>query len=256
MAINTDPEARRAYKRKRYYANLERERASRRASAKKAHEANKHRLPGVERFVCTTCHTEKDAVEFYTRGKKCKACHHAYRMRRYYADIDASRARNRRWNQKAAEQNRVRSRRYYAEHTASLSASSKIYREKNREKIKERHRLYGAQHREKKKATHTAWKKAYPERYSAIQDRYRARKHQVVINDFTPAQWLALQEACDHRCAYCGKRAKGKLTKDHIIPLSKGGNHTLSNIIPACRHCNSTKCAGPVLTPVQPFFLI
>jgi 5-methylcytosine-specific restriction endonuclease McrA len=76
------------------------------------------------------------------------------------------------------------------------------------------------------------------------------------VRDFTAAQWKEMQEAYDHRCAYCGKRCKGKLTQDHITPLSQGGLHTASNIIPACSSCNNRKHTGPPLKPVQPMLLL
>jgi len=28
---------------------------------------------------------------------------------------------------------------------------------------------------------------------------------------------------------------------DHVIPLSKGGKHLPSNVVPACASCNSSK---------------
>jgi 5-methylcytosine-specific restriction endonuclease McrA len=64
-----------------------------------------------------------------------------------------------------------------------------------------------------------------------------------------------MQEHYDHCCAYCGTRAKGHLTQDHLTPLSAGGSHTVSNVIPACRSCNSRKGTGAPLQPVQPLLL-
>lgn len=31
------------------------------------------------------------------------------------------------------------------------------------------------------------------------------------------------------------------LTQDHFLPLSKGGEYTVNNIIPACKNCNCSK---------------
>ena len=43
----------------------------------------------------------------------------------------------------------------------------------------------------------------------------------------------------DHCCAYCG--ASGDLEVEHVVPISKGGEHHLGNIVPACHSCNSSK---------------
>jgi 5-methylcytosine-specific restriction endonuclease McrA len=42
-------------------------------------------------------------------------------------------------------------------------------------------------------------------------------------------------------CAYCG--GTDKLTVDHYVPLSRGGMHAPSNIVPACLSCNCSKGA-------------
>jgi 5-methylcytosine-specific restriction endonuclease McrA len=42
-----------------------------------------------------------------------------------------------------------------------------------------------------------------------------------------------------HCCAYCG--VTGDLHIEHVVPISFGGTHVLSNIVPACKSCNFSK---------------
>lgn len=41
-------------------------------------------------------------------------------------------------------------------------------------------------------------------------------------------------------CAYCGTRSD-RMTIDHVVPLSLGGDSHPSNLVPACSSCNSRK---------------
>ncbi len=52
----------------------------------------------------------------------------------------------------------------------------------------------------------------------------------------------------DHRlCAYCGHTFPlARLTRDHILPLSRGGADHWMNVVTACRTCNQKKgCRTP-----------
>ena len=40
-------------------------------------------------------------------------------------------------------------------------------------------------------------------------------------------------------CCYCG--TKEKLTMEHLMPISKGGDHSENNLFGACFSCNSSK---------------
>lgn len=51
--------------------------------------------------------------------------------------------------------------------------------------------------------------------------------------------WDRLVNRHDGKCAYCG--TKSKLTQDHVVPISRGGKHSIGNILPVCRSCNSSK---------------
>ncbi len=64
-------------------------------------------------------------------------------------------------------------------------------------------------------------------------------KYAADVVDFMPEQWKQIKIAFDYRCAYCGSRTE--LEQDHVTPISKGGNHTAANIVPACRSCNARK---------------
>jgi 5-methylcytosine-specific restriction endonuclease McrA len=109
-----------------------------------------------------------------------------------------------------------------------------------------------------KRAKHAAYMRRYYAQHSkafnASAASYRARKKAAPINDLTAAQWQAIKAHYGHRCVYCGTKSQ-RLTQDHLTPLSKEGAHTLSNVVPACRSCNSRKFTGPVLKPVQPLLI-
>lgn len=62
------------------------------------------------------------------------------------------------------------------------------------------------------------------------------------LGTHTNSEWVALCRAYGGTCHYCGtKRPRGGLTKDHRIPVSRGGSDAIDNIVPACKPCNSEK---------------
>jgi 5-methylcytosine-specific restriction endonuclease McrA len=45
-----------------------------------------------------------------------------------------------------------------------------------------------------------------------------------------------------HLCAYCSRQVRfDELTREHIVPVSRGGRDTWMNCITACRSCNGHK---------------
>ncbi len=55
---------------------------------------------------------------------------------------------------------------------------------------------------------------------------------------------LSLFKRDRHTCAYCGTVAPHSgLTRDHIVPLSRGGKDQWMNVVAACKSCNSRKGA-------------
>ncbi len=88
--------------------------------------------------------------------------------------------------------------------------------------------------------------KANPERrrlYDAKKVAKRKAAIGATVARVTLKQWKDIQRRHGYRCAYCGKKPR-KLTMDHIVALSRGGDHTARNIVPACGLCNNKKNAG------------
>ncbi len=75
--------------------------------------------------------------------------------------------------------------------------------------------------------------------------------------------------ARDHyRCQYCGRESgalklREALTRDHVIPLSRGGLNVWENVVTACSSCNTRKAnrlpveigMHPLVRPGEPQFV-
>lgn len=64
----------------------------------------------------------------------------------------------------------------------------------------------------------------------------------ILKREHTDSEWQIVLKQYEYKCAYCGCSNK-PLQKDHVIPVSKGGDDKITNIVPACQKCNASKGA-------------
>jgi len=85
-----------------------------------------------------------------------------------------------------------------------------------------------------------------------VKERDEVRRTRQIQNGgfHTPTEWKKLKEKNNYTCLCCGRKEPDiKLTKDHIIPVSKGGTNNISNIQPLCNYCNVKKYTKTIRYP-------
>jgi len=70
----------------------------------------------------------------------------------------------------------------------------------------------------------------------------RSKREQHARRHIPPLNNHELFRRDGHLCMYCGREyPEYKMTRDHIVPLSRGGHDVWSNVVSACRPCNTHK---------------
>jgi hypothetical protein len=170
----------------------------------------------------------------------------------------------------AREKKRAYDRARYEKNRGAVCARVKEYREANPELIREHKRAYFAANRDREHARakacyeakraeriaksrawvvanrewvrerQRAWLSSNRDKDAQRRVRRRARKQGARVCDFNETQWREIVAYFGGRCAYCGEPS-GRLEREHMQPLSRGGEHTAANIVPSCRTCNASK---------------
>lgn len=113
----------------------------------------------------------------------------------------------------------------------------RIYQTNNREKFAN----YAKKWREKNPGYFKTWQSANLDRCLTIGHRYRARKLKAFIED------VSLSVVYDRDKGVCGichfSVSSKEKSLDHVVPLSKGGEHSYANVQLAHLLCNSRKGA-------------
>ena len=74
---------------------------------------------------------------------------------------------------------------------------------------------------------------------------YRARKHGAARVEKIDRQYVIARDKSI--CHICGKRVPaGEIELDHLVPLSRGGDHTHDNVAVSHRVCNRRRGAGHI----------
>lgn len=173
--------------------------------------------------ICQECGKQKDVLDFKRNfntsdgyAKKCLAC---------YAEKLGLTQQEYEWK--------------------LLSGGAAIPKDKSKDRDKLK--VWQTQNPEKRFTYGRMYRQRNADRVKENNNRRKARKSNTLENVFTEKDRQQLLLEFNGCCAYCGVKSD-KMEMDHVIPLSRGGQHTKSNIVPACFNCNRSKGAK---TPEQ-----
>ena len=142
----------------------------------------------------------------------------------------------RRWELEHREGRRVATRRWKAAHPEQNRGASRRYYEAHREQVQASSRRWRAAHPGRAQTSHRHWRADHPETVRA----QRAQRRAGIAGSRVSAQeWTDRIGEFQGLCAYCARPAK--MSMEHITPLSRGGPHTIDNVVPACQRCNCSK---------------
>jgi 5-methylcytosine-specific restriction endonuclease McrA len=147
--------------------------------------------------------------------------------------------------------------------------SSRAWQKANPEKVAESAKRYRESHPDRRLAQSRSWrarnieharewqreysKKKYdssPEFRFKILSTKNARRAQSAGGHVSKAEWDAIKDYFGHCCAYC-LRKMTRLEIEHVTALSRGGDHSPENVVPACRSCNARKNNRGILSMLR-----
>ena len=217
--------------------------------------------------TCTTCREEKDVAHFPPIKKSrdgldiyCKQCKREYmtqykkrnavvldekRRARYLAKREESLAKSLAWQQANKERANETKRRWLERNPDKRKEANARWRAENRDAVAEKNRRWQNANRERANAKNRRYQLRHPEKQRAINAVFHARRSAAGGGGISPAEWRGVLAASLGMCVYCGGHKR--LSLDHIDPVARGGTNDVENVAAACRNCNSSKNATPLV---------
>jgi hypothetical protein len=151
------------------------------------------------------------------------------------SEINAKRRARRMFDPDFAERERESVRRAMAKHGAKYNATRKQKNQANPFPARERAKRWRLENPEKER------------RLGVIRSSCRRARQLQAVGSHTYDQWIEKLNYYGWRCRYCLCPVTEKTAqRDHVIPMAVRPIDWISNIVPACKPCNTKKGARKV----------
>ena len=138
-----------------------------------------------------------------------------------------------------------RMKKYYAQNSEHLKEKRKEYREADPENEKERKSASYYKHRELNLEKTRQYYKDNKQKFKDYELKRRKSLDLMTDNTVTKEALEELMNVQNSKCYHCGtdltKLNSCDIHLDHYMPLSKGGMHSIGNVVWSCVSCNKSK---------------
>lgn len=136
---------------------------------------------------------------------------------------------------------------YSEENREKLNEYKRRRRRKQHKRLLDQEREYRLRNHDRVLARKRAWQQANRDKVEKSKAKRRALQS-AAVELIVDEDWRTKVAELGSCCIYCHKildfDSPDKFlrpTKDHLVALAVGGDHTLENIVPACLSCNCSK---------------
>lgn len=130
-----------------------------------------------------------------------------------------------------------------ARKTEQSKKYQKDYAASNPQKVLSYCAKYRNANRQRRNANNARWAEENREAVRATSKNIGHKRRCKKSSGVTGKELKAWQDRQKKVCYWCSRSCKKAFHIDHYVPLSKGGEHKLENLVIACPKCNLTKSA-------------
>jgi 5-methylcytosine-specific restriction endonuclease McrA len=130
---------------------------------------------------------------------------------------------------------------WYLNNAERQRNKTKVWRKENPEKVAEQKKRSYKKNPQAQHIRNKRWKESNPLK---VQEQDLRRRARILNNGTYEVTVKELSKIKNSICLYCGSNKN--ITVEHVIPVSRGGTHSIGNLVPACGSCNYSKGAKTI----------
>ena len=191
---------------------------------------------------CTRCGQVLPLTSYYKSKKaksglasSCKSCQYKMQKASMAKKPDYYNAKKVEWQTKNRKHLADLARKYYWQNPELFRTRSKKWAREHKDQVAVKNYLYKSANATYLNQLSRQWRAANPEK---VIEQNNRRRQRIANNGLFFIRPKEIRKLLAQPCFYCGAKSQHL---DHVVPIKRGGVHSIGNLLPACAPCNQSK---------------